>query len=97
MERSQADPIFIVSPLITREDPVLIQEANPNVENQIAVKKMVSPVVGNASPVAIRRIPVKRVNVKNRSPVERKIPPVKKKKNPVPIKKKTAQRVGGNK
>tara|TARA_B100000035_G_C20619326_1_gene387409 strand:+ start:68 stop:409 length:342 start_codon:yes stop_codon:yes gene_type:complete len=84
LERSQADPIFIVSPLITREDPVLIQEANLNVENQIAVKKMVSPVVENANPVAIRRIPVKRVNAK-------------KEKNPVPIKKRTAQRVGGNK
>ena len=62
----------------------MIQEANLNVENQIAVKKMVSPVVGNASPVAIRRIPVKRVNAK-------------KEKNPVPIKKRTAQRIGGNK
>ena len=84
MERSQADLIFIVSPLTTGEDPVLIQEANLNMENQIAVKKMVSPVVGNASPVAIRRNPVNRVNAK-------------KEKNPVPIKKRTAQRIGGNK
>ena len=97
MERSQAAPIFIVSPLTTREDPVLIQEANPNVENQIAVKKMVSPVVENASPVAIRRIPVKRVIVKNRSPAQKKILPAKKEKNPVPIKKGTVPRVGGNK
>ena len=81
LERSQADPIFIVSPSITREDPVLIQEENLNVENQIAVKKMVSPVVGNVSPVAIRRNPVNRVNAK-------------KEKNPVPIKKRTAQRIG---
>ena len=57
----------------------MIQEANLNVENQIAVKKMVSPVVGNVSPVAIRRIPAKRVNAK-------------KEKNPVPIKKKTVPR-----
>ena len=75
----------------------MIQEANLNVENQIAVKKMVGPVVGNVSPVAIRRIPVDRVNVKNRSPAQRKILPAKKEKNPVPIKKRTVPRVGGNK
>ena len=75
----------------------MIQEANLNVENQIAVKKMVSPVVGNVNPVAIRRNPVKRVIVKNRSPVQKKILPAKKEKNPVPIKKRTAQRIGGNK
>ena len=65
--------------------------------NQIAVKKMVSPVVGNVSLDAIKRNPVERVNVKNWSPVQRKIPPVKKEKNPVPIKKRTVQRIGGNK
>ena len=70
----------------------MIQEANLNVENQIAVKKMVSPVVGNVNPVAIRRIPVNRVNVKNRSPAQRKILPAKKEKNPVPIKKRTVPR-----
>tara|TARA_B100000242_G_scaffold238008_1_gene177909 strand:+ start:109 stop:333 length:225 start_codon:yes stop_codon:yes gene_type:complete len=40
---------------------------------------LVSPVVENVSPVAIRRIPAKRVNAK-------------KEKNPVPIKKKTVLR-----
>ena len=75
----------------------MIQEANLNVENQIAVKKMVSPVVGNVNPVAIKRIPVNRVNVKNRSPAQRKILPAKKEKIPVPIKKRTVQRVGVNK
>ena len=75
----------------------MIQEANLNVENQIAVKKMVSPVVGNVNPVAIRRNHVKRVIVKNRSPAQRKILPAKKKKNPAPIKKRTVQRVGVNK
>ena len=70
----------------------MIQEANLNAENQIAVKKMVSPVVGNVNPVAIRRNPVKRVIVKNRSPVQKKILPAKKEKNPVPIKKRTVTR-----
>ena len=70
----------------------MIQEANLNVENQIAVKKMVSPVVGNVSPVAIKRIPVKRVNVKNRRHVQRKILPAKKERNPVLIRKRIAPR-----
>ena len=70
----------------------MIQEENLNVENQIAVKKMVSPVVGNVNPDAIRRNPVKRVIVKNRSPVQKKILPAKKEKNPVPIKKRTVPR-----
>ena len=60
--------------------------------NQIAVKKMVSPVVGNVSLVAIKMFPVKRVNVKSGSPVQRKILPAKKEKNPVPIKKRTVPR-----
>ena len=63
--------------------------------NQIAVKKMVSPVVGNVNPVAIKRIPVNRVNVKNRIPAQRKILPAKKVKNPVPIKKRTVLRKSG--
>ena len=58
---------------------------------------MVNPVVGNVSPVAIKRNPVERVNVKNWSPVQRKIPSCKKGKNPVPIKRGTVQRIGGNK
>ena len=65
--------------------------------NQIVERVKESPVVGNVSPVAIRRIPVDRVNVKNRSPAQRKILPAKKEKNPVPIKKRTVQRVGVNK
>jgi len=61
-------------------------------KNQIAVKKMVSPVVGNVSLVAIRRNPAKKVNVKNRRSAQRKILRAKKEKNPVPIKKRTVLR-----
>ena len=60
--------------------------------NQIAERVKVSPVVGNVSPVAIKRIPVRQVNVKKQSPAQRKILPAKKEKNPVPIRKRIALR-----
>ena len=66
-------------------------------ENQIAVnlhavRRKESPVVGNVSLVAIKRIPVRQVNVKKQSPAQRKILPAKKEKNPVPIRKRIALR-----
>ena len=54
-----------------------------------------NPAVGNVNPVAIKRIPAKRVNAKNRSPVPSKILRAKKEKNPVPIKKRTVLRKNG--
>ena len=60
--------------------------------NQIAERVKRNPAVGNVSPVAIQRIPVRRVNVKKQSPAQRKILPAKKEKNPVPIRKRIALR-----
>ena len=60
--------------------------------DQIVERVKRNPAVGNVSPVAIKRIPVKRVNAKNRSPIPRKILPAKKERNPVLIRKRIALR-----
>ena len=85
--------------MITQKKPVILKKEHLQQPrgNQIAERVKVSPVVGNVSPVAIKRIPVRQVNVKKQSPAQRKILPAKKEKNPVPIKKRTVQRVGVNK
>tara|TARA_B100002019_G_scaffold190648_1_gene164864 strand:- start:77 stop:379 length:303 start_codon:yes stop_codon:yes gene_type:complete len=80
--------------MITQKKPVILKKEHLQQPrgNQIAERVKVSPVVGNVSPVAIKRIPVRQVNVKKQSPAQRKILPAKKEKNPVPIRKRIALR-----
>ena len=80
--------------MIMQKKPVILKKEHLQQPrgNQIAERVKVSPVVGNVSPVAIKRIIVRKGNVKKQSPAQRKILPAKKEKNPVPIRKRIALR-----